>query len=760
MATIALKRLEDPPLLRGRGRYVDDVVRAGMLHAVVVRSAYAHARLREVDVSRAAAHPGVVACLTARDLHPVPTIPLRQGGKPGYAAYLQPPLATDRVRYVGEPVAVIVAADATAAADARELVRVVYEGMPAVVDPAEAMRDGTTRLFADGNVADSWTTTVGDVDAALSGAACVVTERFSIGRQTGVPLEPRGLVAEWDAGANRLTVWGPTKIPYFSRRTLATLLELDEAQIDVVACDVGGGFGVRGEFYPEDFLIPHLARRLCRPIKWVEERREQFLAINHSRQQDWSVTIAADARGRLLALDATLVNVMGGYLRPHGVWVAALTTSYLAGPYRVPAFRCRTSCVMTNRTPTGSVRSPGFYEGAFVRERMMDLLAARLGCDPAEIRRRNLAAPGDDGYAVNAVAASVIGREADFTGENFGAMFEQALKASAYDARVAACRERNQAGGALRYGVGLAAVVETSGVGPFESARVALTPDGAITLACGATSVGQGIATTLAQVCAEVLTVPPAEIDLHLGDTRWMAHGVGSSASRSMVMAGSAVHGAAVRLRERIVALAAEHFEASPGDVTLHDGAAIVRGMPGRRCTLREIAAMTTEPLQAEWRHETTKSLGSLSVHVCAVAVDTTTGEVHPETYVVLCDVGRAINPSIVDGQLVGGVVYGLGHATMEELVYDASGQLVTGTLMDYALPRADGAPAVEIVRHDVPAPSNPLGVKGAGEAGTSGVGAALANAVANAVGPAAARQLPITASRVLAALDATTPSS
>jgi carbon-monoxide dehydrogenase large subunit/6-hydroxypseudooxynicotine dehydrogenase subunit gamma len=337
-------------------------------------------------------------------------------------------------------------------------------------------------------------------------------------------------------------------------------------------------------------------------------------------------------------------------------------------------------------------------------------------------------------------------------------MFEHALKSSAYDARVAGSRERNEAGGPVRYGVGLAAVVETSGVGPFENARIALTPDGTITLACGATSVGQGLPTTLAQVCAEVLTVPPGEIDVHLGDTRWMPHGVGSSASRSMVMAGNAVHGAAVRLRERIIALAAERFEASPDDVTLHDGAAIVRGMPDRRWTLREIAAMATEPLEAGWRHETTKSLGSLSVHVCIVGVDTATGEVRPETYFVLCDVGRAINPTIVDGQLVGGVIQGLGHATMEELVYDASGQLVTATLMDYALPRADGVPAVEIVRHDVPAPSNPLGVKGAGEAGTSGVGAALANAVANAVGPAAARQLPITASRVLAALDGTTP--
>src|SRR5262249_27251329 len=309
--------------------------------------------------------------------------------------------------------------------------------------------------------------------------------------------------------------------------------------------------------YPEDFLIPHLARRLGRPIKWIEERREQFLAINHSRQQEWAVTVAADARGRLLAVDATLVNVMGAYLRTHGVWVAALPPASLRGPYRVPAFRCRTSCVMTNRTPTGTVRGPGFYEGAFVRERMMDLLAARLGCDSAEIRRRNLAAPDDERYSVNAVATSVIGREADFTGEDFGAMCGQALRVSEYDAGVAGCRERNGAGGAVRYGVGLAAVVETSGVGPFESARVGLTPDGTITLACGATSVGQGLPTTLAQVCAEVLTVPPGEIDVHLGDTRWMPHGVGSSASRSMVMAGNAVLGAAARLHDGNLAPAA-----------------------------------------------------------------------------------------------------------------------------------------------------------------------------------------------------------
>ena len=725
-----------------------------MAHAVIVRSAHAHARVRRIDVRRAAAHPGVLACLTAADLGAVPTIPIRQGAKPAHAPYLQPPLVRDRVRYVGEPVAVVVAADRECAVDARELVEIEYDVLPAFLDAEDASRRPGVLLFPEGNVADSWTTTVGDVDAALRGAACVVREQFSVGRQTGVPIETRGLVAEWDGAASHLLVWGPTKVPYFNRRTLAAMLGLEEAQIDFVESDVGGSFGVRGEFYPEDFLVPYLARRLGRPVKWVEDRREHFLAINHSREQRWTVAVGVDANGHLLALDATLINVMGAYLRTHGVWVPALTAAYLPGPYRLPTYRCHVSCIMTNKTPTGTVRGPGFFEGSFVRERILDIAAARLGLDPAEIRRRNLASPDDGTYSVNTVAKAAIGREADFAGEDFGAMFEEALKAGQYDARLAACRELNASHDDVKFGVGLAAVVETSGVGPFESARVTLTSEGAIVLSAGATSVGQGLATTLAQVCAEVLKVPPADIAVHLGDTRWMPHGVGSSASRSAVMAGSAVHYASTRLREKIVALAAARFEASPADVTLLDGAAVVRGLPDRRCTLREIAALAVAPLDVEWRHETSRSIGSLTVHLAVVGVDVTTGEVHPKTHFVLCDVGRALDPTIVEGQLVGGVIQGLGHATMEEIVYDESGQLLTGTLMDYALPTAGRAPSVEIVVHQTAAPSNPLGVKGAGEAGTSGVGAALANAVANALGDdAAARHLPVTARRVKAAI-------
>lgn len=750
---VSIKRLEDPRLLVGDGRYVGDVVRPGMAHAVILRSPHAHARVRRVDGRRALARPGVLACLTGADLAGVPPIPIRHPDKPAQAAYLQPPLAGEKVRYVGEPVAVVVAADPASAVDARELVEIEYEILPALIDGEDAERAGGPRLFPEGNVADSWSTVIGDVDAALRDAACVVRERFSIGRQTAAPMEPRGLLAEWDAASGRLTMWGPTKLPYFGRRTLAAMLGVEEARIDVVQTDVGGGFGARGEFYPEDFLVPYLARRLGRPVKWVEERSEHFLAINHSREQQWSIVAGADRQGRLLALDATLVNVHGGYLRTHGVWVAALASGYFPGPYRWPHYRCRVSCVLTNKTPTGTVRAPGWYEASFVRERTLDLLAARLGIDPAEIRRRNLARPDEEPYTVNTVAMAVTGRDADFTGEDFGAMFEEALKASQYEARVAACRERNAAGGDVRFGVGLAAVIETSGTPPFESARVTLREDGTLVLAAGATAVGQGLPTTLAQVCAEVLQVPPAQIAVHLGDTRFMPHGFGSNASRSAVMAGSAVHVASTQLKEKIVALAAKRFEASPADIALEDGAAVVRGVPDRACTFAEVAKLAGGPLEAEWRHETARAIGSLSVHLAVVGVDVTTGEVRPESYFLLCDVGRAINPTIVEGQLVGAVVHGLGQATMEELIYDDSGQLLTSTFMDYALPTADRAPKIEVLIHETAAPSNPLGVKGAGEAGTSGVGAAIANAVAAAVGDAAARHVPVTPRRVRAAL-------
>ena len=747
----SIKRLEDPRLLKGGGRYVDDIVREDMAHAVIVRSAHAHARLERVDLTRALAHPGVLGGVAGADIGDLRTIPLRSGARASLVPFLQLPIARDRVRYVGEPLAVLVAVDRAAAEDARELVEVDYEVLPAVVDVDQAMHGSSPQLFPEGNVAASWTTAVGDVESALGDAAHVIRERFSTGRMTGAPLETRGLLAEWDASG--LTVWGTTKIPYFNRRTLAPMLGVDEGRIHFVETDAGGGFGSRGELYPEDFLIPWASRRFGRPVKWIEERREHFTAINHSRQQEWSVTVGVDAGGRLLVFDAALVNDMGAYLRTHGIWVAVLTDSYLPGPYRIPNYRCRVSCVMTNKTPTGTVRSPGFFEGTFVRERALDLAAARLGIDPALVRRRNLARPADMPYTIATVSEAVSGRAVSYEGEDFGAMFEHALETIGYDTLVAECRAKNARAGDVRYGIGMAAAVETSGVGPYETAKVTLTEDGAIVLAAGATSIGQGPATTLAQVCAEVLQVAPESIAVHLGDTRFLADGWGSHASRSAVMAGNAVLGASRDLREKILTLAAQHFEASPDDLTLEDGAAIVRGVPHRRCTLAEVAELAGGSLAAEYRHESAQGIGSCVLHFATVAVDVTTGVVRPERYALVCDVGRPINPMIVEGQLVGGVAQGLGHALMEDLVYDDHGQLLTGTLMDYALPRADFVPPIRVILLDHAPGPNPLGVKGAGETGTSGVGAAIANAVANALGEdAVIRRLPLTAAVVSSA--------
>jgi carbon-monoxide dehydrogenase large subunit/6-hydroxypseudooxynicotine dehydrogenase subunit gamma len=592
----------------------------------------------------------------------------------------------------------------------------------------------------------------------------VVRGRFSVGRQTGVPIETRGLVAEWDAAGGGLTVWGQTKVPYFNRRVLATMLGLDELAIQFVASDVGGGFGVRGEFYPEDFLVPWLARRLGRPVKWVEDRREHFLAVNHSRDQRWSLTVGVDEQGRLLGIDATLLHDMGAYVRTHGALVPSLSAAYLPGPYRLPTYRCRVSCVLTNKAPTGTVRGPGFFESSFVRERALDMVAATMGLDPAEIRRRNLVPPRALPYDIGTALAD---RPLVLDGEDFPAMFEQALAAADHRRLVSECRQRNREGGDVRHGVGVAAVVESSGVGPFESAKVTLCGDGRIEVATGAPTLGQGQATTLAQLCAEVLQVPMASITVHHGDTRRIAYGTGTYASRSAIMAGNAVHEAAVGLREKIVALAASRLEVSPADLHLERGDVVVVGVPDRRCSLREVAAVAAPgaagdaaAVEAECRYEGTGGATGFSVHIAVVAVDVATGRVEPRRYVVVCDVGRAINPTIVEGQLHGGVVQGLSNALLEEVVYDEGGQALTASLMDYAVPTAAQVPSVEaVVLEHAPSASNPLGLKGVGETGTSGAGAAIANAVADALGPAAAvTALPLTAPRVLAALAASEP--
>jgi carbon-monoxide dehydrogenase large subunit len=682
------------------------------------------------------------------------------GADPALVPFLQPPLARARVRYAGEPLAVIVATDPALAADARGALRIDYAPLPAVVTTDAAMGPQAPRLFDDGNVAATWVIDVGDVDDALARAAHVVEERFELGRQTGLPIETRGLLAHYDEQAGVLQVWGPTKVPYFNRAALARMLGLRDEQVRFSGADVGGGFGVRGEFYPEDFLIPFAALALRRPVRWVEERREHFAAINHSREQRWSLRVGVDGDGRLLAMDAVVHADMGAYLRTHGIWVPALTAAYLPGAYRVPSYRCRVSCVMTNKTPTGTVRGPGVFEGTFARERALDVAAARAGLDPAELRRRNLLAPDE---LPHRLSTGALAREIVLEDEDFPAVFDAALAAAEYERLRKECEAANAGEPTVRLGVGMATFVEPSGAGPFETARVALGGDGRIAVDSGATALGQGLETTLAQICADGLGVPVDAITVRPGDTARLSAGGGTYASRSTIMAGSAVHGAARALKEKILDAAAAHLEVAAADLTLSEGAVSVVGFPVRGHSLAEIARWSMaagaaddgDALAAEYRYESPRGLTTFAVHVAMVAVDTETGRVRPLHHVVCCDVGRAVNPSIVEGQLHGGIVFGLGHALGEALIYDEGGQLLTGTLMDYAVPVADDCPAIDLVvlEHGA-ARSNPVGVKGVGETGTSGAGGAIANAVAHALGgDAGIATLPLTPSRVRQAI-------
>ena len=756
-------RVEDPRLLTGGGRYVADIRYPGALSAVIVRSPHAHARIVGIDLGRARALPGVVHCTSGREMTPAPgVIPMRMAGRPELNRYLQPPIAADVVRYVGEPVAVVVASDPYVAEDARDLVEVTYEPLAPVVDAVRAMQPDAPRLFPEGNVASTWAIDLGDVERALAAASHVFRRTLHVGRDTGMTMETRGVLADWEEGSGTLTVWGVTKVPYFNRRVLADLMGLGEDQIHFIEGDVGGGFGSRGEFYPEDFLVPFLARRLRRPVRWIEDRREHFLSINHSRQQHWDLAIGCDRDGRLLAIDAAFVNDMGAYIRTHGTMVPSSSAAHVPGPYHVEHYRCRVSCVMTNKTPTGTMRAPGLYEAGFVRERAFDLLADELGLDPVEIRRRNLIRADQMPYRVGAASASV---PVVFDSGDFPSILERGLRRADYPSLLARCRA-SAAAGPVRLGVGLACFAEPSGRGPFESARVELTLSGKIHVYTGAGTQGQGQATTLAQICADALDAPEGDIVVHLGDTRLMPYGEGTYASRTTVNAGSAIHKAALRVRDKVVRAAAAHLEVSPADLVVKEGRVAVSGFPERGLAFREIARLVVPPaaplgpdlvapLDALEYHRTSEMTFAFSVHVALVSVDVETGAVTPLRYVLVCDVGRAINPLIVDGQLVGGVVHGLGGALLEELVYDETGQLLTTTLMDYLVPSAGDCPDIDVqILEEGGVTSNPLGVKGVGESGTSGAGAAVANAVAHALGAGTdIRAVPLSPRRLFAVL-------
>jgi carbon-monoxide dehydrogenase large subunit/6-hydroxypseudooxynicotine dehydrogenase subunit gamma len=688
-----LPRKEDPRLLTGQGRFGDDVACAGGLWARVVRSPVAYGRLLSVDVP---AVPGLTRVITAADLPVLHRIPVRLAvDGPVLDDFLQPVLASDVVRYVGEPVAVVVGDDPYACEDAAELVSVDIDPLPAVTDAAR------------GQVAATLTAGYGDVDAAFAAAAHVVTADLAIGRHSGVPLEPRCLVAipRPDGG---LDIHGMTKVPVFNRDLLARMLGIDQALIHVHAVDAGGGFGVRGEFYPEDFLIPWLAMTGGRPVRWTEDRAEHLVAVNHSRQQAHTVSAAFDADGNLLALADQVLHDNGAYCRTHGVAVPELTISMLPGPYRVPAYRGRIDVALTNKTPCGTYRAPGRFEGTAAREHLLDIAAGQLGIDPVELRRQNLLTPADMPHrrAIRTLGTDLILDTGDYPG---------LLAAAVAEAEKLGYFERSGRLGQLA-GTGLAMFVEKSGLGPRETADVTLTPAGQVNVYAGGTSLGQGIETVLAQIAADVLEVPLSAVNVVTGDTDLQPLGTGSWASRSTVVSGSAVHLAALAVKAKM------GTEASAGDIT------------------------------ARHTFETAHMTYPYGVHIAAVEVDPGTGQVRVTRYLVAYEVGRAINPQLVEGQLRGGVAQGIGGALFEEFSYDEDGQPLAISFMDYRMPTAAEIPAVDILlKEDARPPGNPLGVMGAGEGGVSAAGAAIANAVRDALGlTGTVGRLPLTPARIM----------
>jgi carbon-monoxide dehydrogenase large subunit/6-hydroxypseudooxynicotine dehydrogenase subunit gamma len=756
----AVPRKEDPRLLRGRGAFTDGFHARGELWARIIRSPVAHGTVRAVDVTRARQARGVAAAVTAAELPPGLAIPVRLAlrGLP-LADYLQPVLAAEVVRYVGEPLAVVVAGDAYAAEDAAELVDLDIEPLPAVLEAAAAAGDGAPRLFPAGNVAADMTLAYGDPEAAFARAAHVAETEIEIGRHTAVPLEPRALLAEPDPRTGGLSITGMTKVPVFNRDVLAAMLGIDETLIHVRAIDAGGGFGVRGEFYPEDYLVPWLARTLGRPVKWAEDRVEHLVAVNHSRQQVHRIRGAFDDGGRILALADDILHDNGAYCRTHGISVPELTVAMLPGPYRVPAFRGRIRVLLTNKTPCGTYRAPGRFEGTTAREQLLDMAADQLGIGRAELRRRNLLRPDElpCRRPLTTLGTDVVLDTGDYPALLAAAEAEAARLG--YQALVAQGRE-----GGGRRGLGLAVFLEKSGLGPQETADVMVSKTGTVHVHSGGTSLGQGIETVLAQIAADALGVGMDMVRVVNGDTELQPYGSGSWASRTTVVAGNAVHVAAAAVAGRARQLAARMLEAAEDDLVAADGMIAVRGDPGSAVSLAQIARAAApaggylrpgEPagLAARRRFDVTHMTYPYGVHIAVAEVDPGTGEVRVLRYLVAYEVGRAVNPVLVEGQLRGGVAQGIGGSLLEEFSYDETGQPQAVTFMDYRMPTAAEVPPIDVlVTQQARSPGNPLGVMGAGEGGISAAGAALASAVRDALGLAGSvGRLPLTPARVAA---------
>jgi carbon-monoxide dehydrogenase large subunit len=747
MVGAKIKRREDPRLITGRAQYVEDIQLVGTLYAAFVRSPYAHAKISNVDVSAAKAKPGVFGAYSGADLVDakfdvsVPTA----AELPGLVKPAHPPLALGEVRFVGELVAVVVANDPYAARDAAEAVSVQYDELPAVVDLDKAAAGGPyAHSGLESNIAYEMPIKVGDVDAAFAKADVIIKERIVNQRVVPCPMEPRTMLAEWQPGPQQLTLWSSTQIPHLLRTNIAMLLGLPEIKVRVIAPEVGGGFGAKLNLYPEELLVSWLSMQFGKPIKYIETRSECFQAMTHGRDQIQYVEAAATKDGMLLGLRMKILSNLGAYHQLLTPAIATFTPLMAQGCYKMEGLECQLLGVFTNTMSTDAYRGAGRPEATFLIERMIDLVASKLGIDPAEIRRKNFIGGAEFPFA------TLTGLTYD-SGE-YAASLDKALELADYKGLRAKQAELRKQG---RYmGIGLSTYVEVCGMGPsaampapgWDSATIRVEPTGSVTVMTGVSPHGQGQETTFAQIVADRLGVPIDAINIIHGDTDKVQYGVGTFGSRGTAVGGAALSLAIDSIQAKAIKIAAHQWEANPDDVEYKDGKIQVKGDPSKSLSTAEVGFMAfrginlpvdVEPgLDATRRFEPPNFVYPFGAHVCVVEVDPETGEVTILKYVAVDDCGPIINPLIVEGQVHGGLAQGISQALFEEAVYDENGQLTSGTFMDYAIPHAEQLIEFTTGHTETTTPVNPLGIKGVGEAGTIGSTPCVVNAVMDALAP------------------------
>ena len=784
----SIRRNEDPRLLRGGGSFVDDFDPPGLLHAYSLRSPHAHARIRSIDIRAAKAHPGVVAVYLAADLgrfnQPAPLVVPNPNLTHGRT---QTPLAIDKVCFVGEVVAMVVAESRYLAEDAAEMIEVEWEPLPVAADFTRAAEAGQPLVHDDvpNNVAARMVQVVGDPDAAFARAPHIFREQLFIERSCGSPIETRGVLAVYDARQGTMTVWDATQAPLTIKYGLANMLGLPEIKVEVIAPDVGGGFGTKIMlFYPEEVLVPWAALQLQRPVKWTEDRREHFLAANQERGQLHHAEVAVDDDGRLLAIRDVFLHDSGAYT-PYGIVVSIITSTQLPGPYRVPNYYSEFTVVYTNTPCVSPYRGAGRPHACFVMERLVDRIARELGLEPNEVRRRNFIQPHEFPWEVGLTFPD--GAPPTYDRGNYPAGLEMAERMIDLPAFRA---EQERLRGEGRYlGIGFAAYVEGTGIGPYEGAHVRIEPSGQVLVATAVTSQGQGHATSFAQIVASTLGCDPADVSVVTGDTSRFNWGAGTYASRALVTAGNAIELASRQVRDKVLALAAGLLEVSVADLELAEGIARVRGAPERALTLGALAT-AANPIRYAYGKETSQAALRLvkpregavlrdgeepgmegrgyfaperatwasGQHAAIVEIDTVTGEVKFLRYVVVHDCGTLVNPAIVEGQIHGVVAQGIGGALYERLHYDEQGQLLNASFMDFLIPTAVEIPTIEVGHLETPSPLNPLGIKGVGEAGAIPVPALVAEAVEDALAPFGVRvaEMPLSPERIRALIAST----